>query len=163
MTKSCTHPQNVEKIGDGQELGHKKEGYDKLFDTDVISFLADEPFIIKHKVKITDVSKAVTGYLTYMTCDNEKCLPPVDVDFSFKFNFKEPIKVQKGEYDIKVPDEVKKQIDKSNVKKQLQEDLKQNKQKVNRWCTHFKTNRFKAMVERTGKSPCHEKKTEKTD
>lgn len=118
---------NVEKIGDGQELGHKKEGYDKLFDTDVISFLADKPFIIKHKVKITDLSKPVKGYLTYMTCDDEKCLPPADVDFSFKFNFKEPIKVQKGEYDIKVPDEVKKQLDKAHVKEQLKDDLNQNK------------------------------------
>jgi len=26
----------------------------------------------------------VTGWVTYMTCDGEKCLPPTDVDFSFE-------------------------------------------------------------------------------
>jgi thiol:disulfide interchange protein DsbD len=25
----------------------------------------------------------VTGWVTFMTCDGEKCLPPTDVDFSF--------------------------------------------------------------------------------
>jgi hypothetical protein len=25
----------------------------------------------------------LTGYLEFMTCDNEKCLPPAEVDFRF--------------------------------------------------------------------------------
>ena len=25
----------------------------------------------------------VKGWVTFMTCDGEKCLPPTDVDFSF--------------------------------------------------------------------------------
>ena len=25
----------------------------------------------------------LSGYLTYMACDNERCLPPTDVDFSY--------------------------------------------------------------------------------
>jgi len=73
----------VELIGQGVESGKKKEGFDKIFQLDVIKFLADEPFIITQKVKLKDGSKPLTGYLTYMTCDKEKCLPPTDVDFSF--------------------------------------------------------------------------------
>ncbi len=76
---------NVEKKGDGTETGDKKEGYDKMFDTNVIAFTGKKPFMIKQTVKITDVSKPVRGYLTYMTCNNETCLPPTDVDFKFTF------------------------------------------------------------------------------
>ena len=72
----------VEKIGDGEEIGHKKEGMDKLFEVNVIKFLPDEPFVIKHKIKSKDAQK-IKGYLTYMTCDAEKCLPPTDVEFGF--------------------------------------------------------------------------------
>jgi len=75
----------IELIGKGKESGKKKEGFDKIFQLDVIKFLADEPFVITQKVKVKDASKPLTGYLTYMTCDKEKCLPPTDVDFSFEF------------------------------------------------------------------------------
>jgi len=71
-------------VGKSVESGHKKEGLDKLFDVNVIKFLADEKFVIKQKVKVTDDSKPISGYLTFMTCNNKTCLPPTDVDFSFK-------------------------------------------------------------------------------
>jgi thiol:disulfide interchange protein len=82
----------IELIGKGIESGHKKEGPDALFPDEkgnpvnVIKFLADQPFIIKQKVKVKDASKPVKGYVTFMTCDNQKCLPPEDVDFSLKFD-----------------------------------------------------------------------------
>jgi thiol:disulfide interchange protein DsbD len=38
-------------------------------------------YTIEQKIKITDPSKPITGYLNYMTCNDERCLPPVDVDF----------------------------------------------------------------------------------
>ena len=72
--------------GKSTESGHKKEGPDKLFDNVVvIKYLYDKPFVIKQKIKVTDASKPVTGYLTYMTCNDERCLPPVDEDFKFVF------------------------------------------------------------------------------
>ncbi|MEE9440124.1 MAG: cytochrome c biogenesis protein CcdA [Saprospiraceae bacterium] len=70
-------------IGKATEQGHKKEGLDKLFDVNVIKFLADEDFVMTQKIKIKDYSKPITGYLTFMTCNNKTCLPPTDVDFSF--------------------------------------------------------------------------------
>ena len=76
----------LEMVDDPIEEGHRKEGYDKLFDTNVIKFLDDEPFIIKQKVKITDGMATTSGYLTYMTCDDEKCLPPTDIEFTFNLS-----------------------------------------------------------------------------
>jgi hypothetical protein len=73
----------IELVGEASESGKRKEGYDKIFGVDVIKFLSDEPFIIKQKIKVTDASQPLSGYLTFMTCDNEKCLPPKDVEFSF--------------------------------------------------------------------------------
>ncbi len=38
-------------------------------------------FTIEQKIKVTDISKPITGYLNFMTCDDERCLPPTDVEF----------------------------------------------------------------------------------
>ena len=73
----------AELVGKGEETGHKKEGLDKLFDVNVIKYLADEKFVIKQKVKASDDSKPISGYLTFMTCNDKTCLPPTDIDFTF--------------------------------------------------------------------------------
>ena len=70
---------HFELIGDVKELSKKKEGMDPLFGVNVIKFVGS-PVIFKQKVKVKDYSKPITGYLTYMTCDNARCLPPTDVD-----------------------------------------------------------------------------------
>jgi thiol:disulfide interchange protein len=77
----------IDLIGKAQESGYKKEGPDPLFDNvNVIKFLDKQPFVIKQKVKVKDASKPVKGYLTYMSCNNEKCLPPDDIDFVLKLD-----------------------------------------------------------------------------
>ena len=70
-----------EKIGPAAESGKKKEGFDKIFKIDVIKFLADEPYVIKQKIKVAPGTESIVGYLTYMTCDAKSCLPPTDIDF----------------------------------------------------------------------------------
>ncbi|HMQ07825.1 MAG TPA: cytochrome c biogenesis protein CcdA [Saprospiraceae bacterium] len=75
--------ENVELKGESIEDGSRNEGYDKLFDTHVIKFSSDQPYIIRQKVKINAEKGIIEGYLTFMTCDDTKCLPPTDVDFSF--------------------------------------------------------------------------------
>ncbi|WP_235298604.1 protein-disulfide reductase DsbD family protein [Portibacter marinus] len=65
------------------EKGHKKEGIDPFFDVEVIKYLSDEPFVIEHRVKVTDPSKPISGSLEYMACDDTKCLPPDLIDFEF--------------------------------------------------------------------------------
>ena len=37
------------------------------------------------KVIIKDLQSSVSGYLTFMTCDDTRCLPPTDIDFRFEF------------------------------------------------------------------------------
>lgn len=73
---------HFETIGIVEEKGKKKEGHDPLFDTNVIKFVKG-PVVFTQKVKVNDYSKPIKGYLTFMTCDNARCLPPTDVDFSF--------------------------------------------------------------------------------
>ncbi len=82
-TEITFESEGFEKVGVATETGHKKEGFDKLFEVDVIKFLADEDFVIKQKIKVAPGTTNVTGYLTYMTCDDSRCLPPTDVDFNF--------------------------------------------------------------------------------
>ena len=76
---------NIEKLGDGEEIGDKKQGMDKMFGVDVIAFTSKKDFFIKHRVRLLDPSKPIRGYLTFMTCNDETCLPPTDVDFKFSF------------------------------------------------------------------------------
>ena len=75
----------VENLGLSEESGERKEGFDKFFEMNVVKFLAGEPYVITQRVKVLDPSKRLSGYLTYMTCDDERCLPPTDVEFSFDF------------------------------------------------------------------------------
>lgn len=75
--------EGAELQGQASEKGHKKEGMDKLFGVNVIKFLGDEDFTMTQKISVSDYSKPITGYLTFMTCNDKTCLPPTDVDFSF--------------------------------------------------------------------------------
>ena len=66
-------------VGKSKESDNAKKIYDKLFEMEVIKF--QKSFTIEQKIKITDPSKPITGYLNFMTCNDERCLPPVDVEF----------------------------------------------------------------------------------
>ncbi len=69
------------KVGPITESGHKKSGFDKAFGINVTKYV--ENGIFTQKVKVNDFSKPITGYLTFMTCNDKTCLPPTDIDFSF--------------------------------------------------------------------------------
>lgn len=73
----------IQLVGKSTESGSKKEGMDSYFGVNVIKFLSDKPFVIEQKIKVTDASKPITGYVNFMACDHEKCLPPSDAEFSF--------------------------------------------------------------------------------
>ena len=76
--------EGFKKLGDAEELGAKKEGHDAFFGIDVTKFTSEQPFIIKQKIRVDKDTEVIKGYLTYMACDKEKCLPPSDVDFEFR-------------------------------------------------------------------------------
>lgn len=69
-------------VGSTAELGHLKEEYDELFGMTVKKL--DGQVTFKQRVRTLRPGVPVTGYLTFMTCDNERCLPPRDVEFSFE-------------------------------------------------------------------------------
>jgi len=74
--------QGVTRVGEIIEEGTMIKEFSKLFDLDVSKF--KKTVTLKQKVKIDSNTKMVKGYITFMTCDNKRCLPPKDVDFSLK-------------------------------------------------------------------------------
>ncbi len=56
--------------------------HDPNFDMDLNFHDGSAHFKQRIKLK-TDEAFTVNGYLTFMTCDDEKCLPPEDVEFMF--------------------------------------------------------------------------------
>ena len=78
---------NVEKI-QGAELmgkltpqGKEIENFDKVFEMKLRYFENTATFV--QKFKITDASYQIEGYLEYGACNDENCLPPKEVPFSF--------------------------------------------------------------------------------
>lgn len=61
---------------------NRVEGHDKMFDMNLIKFKHD--YTSTQRIKVSDASQPIKGYLTFQTCDATKCLPPTDVDFSFE-------------------------------------------------------------------------------
>ncbi len=55
--------------------------YDEVFDMDVPFFKHEATF--SQNVRITQRPVTIKGYVTFMCCDNETCLPPTDIDFEF--------------------------------------------------------------------------------
>ena len=70
-------------IGKAKETSaHKKAGHDAIFDMQVVKYAKLVSFT--QRVKASDLKKPIVGYLTFMTCDDEQCLPPTDIDYSFE-------------------------------------------------------------------------------
>ncbi len=68
-------------VGKNEEIGVRKEGFDKLFGMNVIKLY--KKVVFRQRVTLTDPSKPISGYLEFMTCNEEKCLPPTEVPFKF--------------------------------------------------------------------------------
>lgn len=74
---------NVKPNGKIKESGDRKEGMDPMFDMEVIKYTSAKNYVLKQSVTLEDNSKPITGYVSYMLCNNEMCLPPRDAEFSF--------------------------------------------------------------------------------
>lgn len=72
---------SIQKVGKNEEVGKSKKMYDSMFGMELIKLYGNIDF--RQKVKVSKSQKHIKGYVTFMTCDDEKCLPPVDVDFDF--------------------------------------------------------------------------------
>ena len=77
-----TEGDHYQLIGETKEEGKGRvEGFDQIFEMNVIKFKKKVTF--SQKVRLMDDSNPVSGSLEYMTCDDERCLPPQFVDFEF--------------------------------------------------------------------------------
>lgn len=73
---------NFTLIGKAKESGEIIKVHDKVFDMMLTKF--KHKAVLTQRVEVKDPSRPITGYLNFMTCNDEMCLPPKDVDFSFK-------------------------------------------------------------------------------
>ena len=73
------HYSKVGKVEESPE--NRKSAHDKVFDMELIKFYKKATFT--QRVKVAE-GKPITGFLEFMTCDDSRCLPPTEVDFSFE-------------------------------------------------------------------------------
>lgn len=73
--------EGVETDGKLTPEGKEMEAYDKVFDMKLRYF--EEKAVFVQKLKITSPTYFIEGYLQYGACNDENCLPPTDVEFSF--------------------------------------------------------------------------------
>lgn len=67
--------------GKATEEGGKIEGFDELFEMNITKY--KKQLVIAQKVKVTKAT-TIKGKITFMTCNDEQCLPPTDVPFEVK-------------------------------------------------------------------------------
>lgn len=76
------HPE-VRLHGPIDERGEVIEGMDALFQMNVRKYKNRVVFV--QEATIPDGVEVVSGYIEFMTCDEEKCLPPTEIPFAFSF------------------------------------------------------------------------------
>jgi thiol:disulfide interchange protein DsbD len=62
-----------------EEGSHRQEGMDELFGMNVVKY--GERVVFKQRIRVSDASRPVEGQLEFMTCDDNRCLPPRTVNF----------------------------------------------------------------------------------
>ena len=79
---SFDEPVGYKRIGEVVEVTEAEVKYDASFDLDLKMFSHEAEF--RQKIEITgDKPVEITGFIEYMCCDDERCLPPTEEDFSF--------------------------------------------------------------------------------
>lgn len=76
-----------ELIGKVEEITEAEEKYDPSFDMNLKLFSDKAVFVQKVRL-ITDESITITGSVEFMSCDDQRCLPPKDEEFEFDLGAK---------------------------------------------------------------------------
>ena len=63
-------------------VGKEENKFDQMFQMQVRFFEHNAKFV--QKLKITGATFSIEGYMQYGACNDQNCLPPTDVNFSFK-------------------------------------------------------------------------------
>jgi hypothetical protein len=73
----------VKKIGTTKEMGKLEKINDKIFGMEVQFFSGKVVYMQQVKVK-PGIKTNMVGYVNYMVCDDEQCLPPTKKQFDIK-------------------------------------------------------------------------------
>jgi thiol:disulfide interchange protein DsbD len=73
--------------GNVKEVGKMEKSYDRNFNSVLKYYAKKVDFVQKIKVR-TDIATAVKGTVTFMVCNDRKCLPPRDVPFTINIGGK---------------------------------------------------------------------------
>ena len=72
----------VELVGKLTARGNVHKAFDELFGMEVSYMEGTAVFV--QKMRITEASYSVKGYLNYGACNDQNCMPPTNVEFSFE-------------------------------------------------------------------------------
>jgi Disulphide bond corrector protein DsbC len=72
---------DIELKGKTEEFGHKKEGFDAMYGMQIVKFSGNAEFVQIVKTLGSSVD-ALKAKVTYMTCNDQTCIPPRDVPFN---------------------------------------------------------------------------------
>ena len=72
--------ENIKTTGSLEEPLKSIKGYDDLFEMEVIKF--SKRAVFEQKISPDPKLTVVKGYITFMTCDGLRCLPPQNIPFS---------------------------------------------------------------------------------
>ena len=72
----------VEPVGKLTARGNVHKAFDELFGMEVTYMEGTAVFV--QKMRITEASYSVKGYLNYGACNDQNCMPPTNVEFSFE-------------------------------------------------------------------------------
>ena len=79
-----TQTPDYELVGKVMEQIKPTKAFEKAFDME-IAFFANKAIFVQ-KVKLKNAGTTVTGTLKFMSCNDEQCLPPEELPFTFNLN-----------------------------------------------------------------------------
>ena len=83
-TLTLENSKGVELKGGLKVDGKVHRAMDEMFEMEVTYVEGEASFV--QTLSITEPAYEVSGYLTYGACSDQNCMPPTDVEFSFKGN-----------------------------------------------------------------------------
>ena len=79
---SINESDNFELVGNVEEMSEAEEKHDPSFDM-VLKLFSDKAIFIQKVKIISDEPVTISGSVEYMSCDDQRCLPPKDEEFEF--------------------------------------------------------------------------------
>lgn len=105
--------EGLEKIGGLTANKAPIKKYESMFDADVSYY--EHSVIFSQKLKITGKTYNIAGYLEYGACDDQSCMPPTAVDFSFSGKGIDAPAADKAEEKAAEEDEKKAETEEENA------------------------------------------------